>query len=402
MATLTAQAALVCLIAGTLAGVAGCGSAAVNDAPGPDPGATGDGGGGPLGLGTTGDDAGNEQSSDARSGTRDAGLDTSSGLEAGPAPGLRKLVDDSAITSFALDQNDVYYVTSTPPPFPGEQGDSVVMMIAKGGGQPIPVLSLPSRSSMIFTSIYVDADVLAVVESHNVASEPSMQLVTYAKGSTTPIFLASGPYSITGVVLDGTYAYWTQDGSGSLLRSPKLTPSPSPIVLGNGTTGAFQPMLDSSYLYWQRRSTATGIIDVARAGKDGSNVVSLGSFPANTVGACALYGAGVLCTEHVANYPWDPNGTVVEFDTPGGAGTPFATGQGTPTGIATSGTTAFWANAGTATDAGASASDGAIVRCGTPAGSVTPLVTGRTQGTGIATDGASIYFIDRGLWAFDL
>ncbi len=130
-------------------------------------------------------------------------------------------------------------------------GDSPVMQVSRGGGEPRVLVSGLEYPSGIVT----DGAFVYVADTQGSQTDtPVGRLLRVSRDGGEPTFLATEAVAVNRLALDGAFIYWTsgnvsQPGSGSVSRIA-LDGSGTRTVLAQGLTGASKIAVDDRYVYW--------------------------------------------------------------------------------------------------------------------------------------------------------
>lgn len=256
----------------------------------------------------------------------------------------------------ALDGDSVYWTN---------RGEGTVAKVPKSGG-PVTQLAAgqgePERVAVDSTGVYwtnqADGRVMKVPMA----------------GSTEPIVIATGGDRLSGIALDDTYVYFTDEGADTIrraLKEPSQTPGTS-VLLISMQDGAKSLLIDGTTMYW-----TNGVVDGGAVRKrvlPGGPVIDI---------ALAQQGAHdlVLGGEYVYWTNWW-GGTVMRSNTQQPDAVVVATSPGSPAGIALDDTHVFW----TAWESGK------VLKAPIGGGAPQQLAVDQNSPFGIAVDQVAIYW----------
>ena len=182
-------------------------------------------------------------------------------------------------------------------------------------------------------------------------------------GGLCPIaVLASGQASPRGIVVDANRVYWAT--SPSINSVPPSGGKVSTLV----PTGASWLAIDATTLYW-------GGLNVAKAGLDGSGVVTLASIP-DSINGIAVSANDVYWGDAF-------QGRVGRVPKAGGATSYVAPNEQQPDAFAVDATNVYWTNY----------LGGQVRMMPLAGGNVVTLATGQDYAMGIAVDATSVYWV---------
>ena len=202
-----------------------------------------------------------------------------------------------------------------------------------------------------------------------------------------PTVLAAGQGSPDGIVLDENRVYWTTELTGTLMSLPASAASggvATPVTLVSGQRDPAGLAVDPARLYWTN----------AGGGADGGTVMSLSLGDAGAAAPATLasgQAAPVAIAVNDAGVFWTDEGAVVALPF-ADAAAPVVLVATTPSAIAIDGTSVYWTRLGTAANG---YTDGSVLRLVRATGVVTTLATGQSVGVAIAVDGTSAYWTTR-------
>jgi hypothetical protein len=204
-------------------------------------------------------------------------------------------------------------------------------------------------------------------------------------GPSLPVVLASGQDSPTGIALDATYVYWTNNAAAS---DAGTGGSVNRVAIAGGSVSVL-----ASVSFPNAVSVDTNNAYFTLAGSNGSGsavgLVSLASTSVTTLTTAVSEAWGVTNDDAQNVYFTDyGGGTVSLVPIDGGGVTPLATSQNHPYYIVRNGTSLYWPNNGVATN------DGTINVMAVTGGTVTQLATGQNSPNGIAVDANNVYWTD--------
>jgi RHS repeat-associated protein len=231
---------------------------------------------------------------------------------------------------------------------------------ALGGG----ILQLASSQSGP-TGIAVDATSVYFTDQ----TGGTVMKVPLGGGSTTT--LASGQSTPSGIAVDATSVYWANSGGGTVVSLPLAGGTVTTLASAQGTPLGIA--VDHTNVYWTNTGGTVASVPLA-----GGTVVTLASGQ-TTPSGIAVDGASVYWTN-------SGSGTVMKVPLAGGTATTLASGQSTPSGIAVDGASVYWTNS----------SGGTVMKVPLAGGTATTLASGQSTPSGIALDGLNIYWANSG------
>ncbi len=231
-------------------------------------------------------------------------------------------------------------------------------------------------------------------------------LVKVPKCGGSPVTLASGLNGPNAVAVDDTSAYWANLG-GSVMKV--ALSGGAPTVLAADAVTAFDIAVDGTSAYW---GTSPGVgctigapcpCNVMRVGLGGGTPVTLAS-EQPFLGGLAVDGTNVYWVTQ-GHFPGGPggspaaeaaiqDGTVMKIAVGGGEPTTLASGQGAPCGIAVDAESVYWTNVVTCGgDAGETSScDGALMKIPLGGGTPTTLASGLHTPCSLGLDADDVYW----------
>jgi hypothetical protein len=187
--------------------------------------------------------------------------------------------------------------------------------------------------------------------------------------------LASTGSSPTGIALDATSVYWTEDWSGGAVKKVDKTNGGTVTTLASGrSNGPASIAIDSTSVYWTEYASGT----VNKVAITGGSVTPLAS------GGAANNPCGIAIDS--TSVYWTASGAINKVAITGGSVTPLASGLNNPTCIAVDSTSVYWTDG-----------SGAVNKIGiNGVPGVMALATGLSGPYGIAVDSTSVYWTESG------
>jgi hypothetical protein len=209
----------------------------------------------------------------------------------------------------------------------GAVGTGGIMRIAADGtGSPTSVAS----SLTYVTDLAVNASAAFFLEY----GTDSVKKVGLAGGAVTSLASAHGPFKIT---LDGSFAYWTNDDDGKLMRVPLAGGTATAMSAAAGHP--YDVAVDASFIYYSA-SAASAVSKIPLAGS--GSPVDIASGQSGYVDL-ALDATAIYWIRRGSAGRSD--GAVMKARLSGGGPITLASGQPAPAGIAIDGTCVYWTNA---------------------------------------------------------
>jgi cysteine-rich repeat protein len=185
----------------------------------------------------------------------------------------------------------------------------------------------------------------------------------------TPIVLASSQSYPLSIVVDATNAYWAS--SGTVMKVPIL--GGTPTALASGQSGLFGVAVDATSVYWTTDSAAGTVVQVPIEGGVPTTVASGQDSPMRIV----VDATSVYWTNHSSS------GEVMKVSISGGVPTILASTQNNPEGIAVDATSVYWTNF----------KGGTVMKVPISGGPPTTLASSQSGPTDIVVDDANVYWV---------
>jgi hypothetical protein len=197
-----------------------------------------------------------------------------------------------------------------------------------------------------------------------------------------PRQLATGMFPY-GVVIDATYAYWSDLNAGTINRTPRAGGATNTLAtIDVAMHGAITSLaLDTTNVYWltQGGSAGTGTVSTVPIGGGGVSVLASGL---DAPGELVVHGDRLYWAGFHDN-------TVASMPTSGGTITVLASGQQDPAALAVDSSGVYWVNNGTSNH---NYLDGTVNHVPLAGGAITVLAHDEAEPTGIALGNDGIYW----------
>jgi len=203
-----------------------------------------------------------------------------------------------------------------------------------------------------------------------------------ATGGSIPIQLAPQA-SPAGIAIDSAGVYWTDyTGPGEVVKL--ATGSATPITLATGQSYPASIAVAGSVAYWSNSANgAANMGSIVKLSVSGGTPITLASAQ-NFPNGIAVDAANV----YWANYgSTATNGAIMKLPIGGGAPTTLAAGQSAPAWLAVDDKSVYWTNYGTG------GSDGSVMRVALDGGTPVTLASAQAAPEGIAVDATSVYWL---------